>query len=171
MTTTIPRASAILGAARTLAAKLLLAVPIDRAALSQAMTESAGGSDAAGAWQQRDSFEALEVALSLAIPELVGRMEVGAAIGTLEALNHLNMVRTIGAPRVSPAAVAAVLNSDIVDQVFRCISGSVAVSAFELESIPLPPAAAMAPIEKLVANGASRAMIEKGLRCLYGVGP
>ena len=88
MTTTIPRAIAILGAARTLAAKLLLAVPIDRAALSQAMTESAGGSDAAGAWQQRDSFEALEVALSLAIPELVGRMEVGSAIGTLEALTR-----------------------------------------------------------------------------------
>jgi predicted RNA methylase len=86
MTTTIPRASAILGAARTLAAKLLLAVPIDRAALSQAMTESAGGSDAEGAWEQRDSFEALEVALSLAIPELVGRMDVGAAISTLEAL-------------------------------------------------------------------------------------
>lgn len=86
MTTTIPRASAILGAARTLAAKLLLAVPIDRAALSEAMTESAGGNDAAGAWQQRDSFEALEVALSLAIPELVSRMDVGAAIATLEAL-------------------------------------------------------------------------------------
>jgi hypothetical protein len=86
MTTTIPRASAILGAARTLAAKLLLAVPIDRAALSQAMTESAYGSDAEGAWQQRDSFEALEVALSLAIPDLVGRMDVGAAIATLEAL-------------------------------------------------------------------------------------
>jgi predicted RNA methylase len=86
MTTTIPRASAILGAARTLAAKLLLAVPINRAALSEAMTESAGDSDAAGAWQQRDSFEALEVALSLAIPELVGRMDVGAAISTLEAL-------------------------------------------------------------------------------------
>jgi predicted RNA methylase len=86
MTTTIPRASAILGAARTLAAKLLLAVPIDRAALSEAMTESAGGNDAAGAWQQRDSFEALEVALSLAIPELVSRMDVGAAISTLEAL-------------------------------------------------------------------------------------
>lgn len=49
MTTTIPRTSAILGAARALAAKLLLAVPIDRPALSQAMTESAGGSDAEGA--------------------------------------------------------------------------------------------------------------------------
>lgn len=88
MTTTIPRASAILGAARTLAAKLLLAVPIDRADLSHAMTESAGGNDAAGAWQQRDSFEALEVALSLAIPELVGRMDVSAAISTLEALSR-----------------------------------------------------------------------------------
>ncbi len=86
MTTTIPRASAILGAARTLAAKLLLAVPIDRAALSEAMTESARGNDAAGAWQQRDSFEALEVSLSLAIPELVGRMDVGASISALEAL-------------------------------------------------------------------------------------
>ena len=88
MTTTIPRTSAILGAARALAAKLLLAVPIDRAALSEAMTESAGGNDAAGAWQQRDSFEALEVALSLAIPELVGPMDVGAAISTLEALSR-----------------------------------------------------------------------------------
>lgn len=83
--------------------------------------------------------------------------------------NHLNMVRTIGAAKVSPAAVTAVLNSDIVDQVFRCISGSVAVSAFELESIPLPPASAMAAIEKLVAKGASRAAIEKSLRALYGV--
>lgn len=84
--------------------------------------------------------------------------------------NHLNMVRTnSGAPKVSPAAVAAVLNSDIVDQIFRCISGSVAVSAFELESIPLPPASAMAAIEKLVANGAARTTIEKCLRGLYGV--
>ena len=86
MTTTLPRASAILGAARTLAAKLLLAVPIDRAALNEAITQSSGGSDAAGAWQQRDSFEALEVALAMAIPDLVGRMDAGAAIKTLEAL-------------------------------------------------------------------------------------
>ncbi len=88
MTTTLPRASAILGAARTLAAKLLLAVPIDRAALNEAITQSSGGNDAAGAWQQRDSFEALEVALAMAIPEIVGRMDAGAAIKTLEALTR-----------------------------------------------------------------------------------
>lgn len=83
--------------------------------------------------------------------------------------NHLNMVRAIGASKISPAAVAAVLNSEIVDQVFRCISGSVAVSAFELESIPLPPASAMAPIERLVKRGASQAAVEKALRALYGI--
>lgn len=83
--------------------------------------------------------------------------------------NHLNMVRASGKAKVSPAAVAAVLNSDVVDQVFRCISGSVAVSAFELESIPLPPASAMAPIEDLVAKGATRTSVEKALRSLYGI--
>ncbi|WP_439575380.1 HsdM family class I SAM-dependent methyltransferase [Phreatobacter sp.] len=83
--------------------------------------------------------------------------------------NHLNMVRAIGTPKVSPAAVAAVLNSETVDQVFRCISGSVAVSAFELEAIPLPQASAMAPIERLVRQGATRAAIEKALRGLYGL--
>jgi adenine-specific DNA-methyltransferase len=83
--------------------------------------------------------------------------------------NHLNMVRAVGVPKVSPAAVAAVLNSETIDQVFRCISGSVAVSAFELEAIPLPPASAMAPIEQLVQRGATRAAIEKALRGAYGL--
>lgn len=81
--------------------------------------------------------------------------------------NHLNMVRS-KAPKVTPATVAAILNSDIVDQVFRCISGSVAVSAFELESIPLPSAKALAPIEHLVSKRAPRASIEQALRVLYG---
>lgn len=82
--------------------------------------------------------------------------------------NHLNMVRPIGMPKVSSAAVAAVLNSDTVDQMFRCISGSVAVSAFELEAIPLPAADAMAQIERLVTSGAKRTAIEQALLGLYG---
>lgn len=82
--------------------------------------------------------------------------------------NHLNMIIAEGVPSVSPAAVAAVLNSDMVDQVFRCISGSVAVSAFELKSIPFPPAEAMKEIERLVAKKAKRATIEKAVRALYG---
>jgi adenine-specific DNA-methyltransferase len=83
--------------------------------------------------------------------------------------NHLNMVR----PKqkevaVGPSAVAALLNSDIVDQVFRCISGSVAVSAFEMEALPLPSAAQMKPIERMLAEGASALAVEKAFRKLYG---
>jgi adenine-specific DNA-methyltransferase len=84
--------------------------------------------------------------------------------------NHLNMVRPIGKPAVSPAVVAAVLNSQVVDQVFRCISGSVAVSAFELQAIPLPSADEMRPIETLVKRGAERVEIEAAITALYDVG-
>lgn len=83
--------------------------------------------------------------------------------------NHLNMVKPAGKREVSAAAVAAVLNSTIVDQVFRCISGSVAVSAFELQALPLPCVADMAEIEHLVAHGATSDDIDAALRRLYGV--
>lgn len=83
--------------------------------------------------------------------------------------NHLNMVRPTPSAKVSAAAVAAALNSDVVDQLFRCISGSVAVSAFELEAIPLPSALDMKNIERLVSKGATRDTLEKALRQIYGL--
>ena len=89
--------------------------------------------------------------------------------GAVVVENHLNMVRPVGKPKVSPAAVAAVLNSGIVDEVFRCISGSVAVSAFELRSLPLPNLKEMKVIEKLVAAQASRADVEQALLKLYRI--
>jgi adenine-specific DNA-methyltransferase len=85
--------------------------------------------------------------------------------------NHLNMVRPIKGrtPNVSPAALAAVFNSAIVDTAFRCISGSVAVSAFELEALPLPDPAALAGIEKAVARGSAPVAIEERIAALYRV--
>lgn len=82
--------------------------------------------------------------------------------------NHLNMVRPVACPAVSPATVAAVLNSRIIDQLFRCINGSVAVSAFEMEALPLPSPAVMKQVEVLVRRGASSAEIEHELERLYG---
>jgi adenine-specific DNA-methyltransferase len=81
--------------------------------------------------------------------------------------NHLNMVKPVGKPLVSAATIAAVLNSGIVDKAFRCISGSVAVSAFELEALPLPAANEMQRIEKLVAKGAEKEAIDDALLKLY----
>jgi adenine-specific DNA-methyltransferase len=82
--------------------------------------------------------------------------------------NHLNMVRAVGEPKVVAGVVAALLNSDVADQVFRCMSGSVAVSAFELESMPLPSPGVLGPLVRLVAASASRAQIDAECQRLYG---
>jgi len=89
------------------------------------------------------------------------------ASGGVVVENHLNMVRPTQAPKVSPAAVSAFLNSATADQLFRCINGSVAVSAFELESLPLPPAAAMKDVERLVSRGAAGSEIDAAVAALY----
>jgi len=58
--------------------------------------------------------------------------------------NHLNMLIPLNArPVVPPALLAAFLNTTAADRAFRCLSGSVAVSAYELENLPLPAAAEM----------------------------
>lgn len=91
-----------------------------------------------------------------------------ARYGAVTVENHVNMVRPInGAPVVPPAVVAALLNSEAVDQAFRCLSGSVAVSAFELESVPLPCPEELAQVAQLVAEGRPRDAIERAVRACY----
>jgi len=83
--------------------------------------------------------------------------------------NHLNMVRVIKpAPSLPAAVIAALLNSAAVDEAFRCLSGSVAVSAFEIEELPLPGPAAMAQLVRLVAAGAPSAKVEAAIAVAYG---
>lgn len=79
--------------------------------------------------------------------------------------NHLNMIRPITKSPAIPAAIlAAFLNSAVVDRAFRCISGSVAVSAYELENLPLPPPA---ELKRLVGRRPSRDVVEKACLRLY----
>ena len=66
-------------------------------------------------------------------------------------------------PKVVAAALAVLLNSDVVDQVFRCINGSVAVSAYELEALPLPSPQDMKEIERLVKKRAKRETLERAV--------
>lgn len=82
--------------------------------------------------------------------------------------NHLNMLVPLGDPKVPSNILALLLNSEVVDQLFRCISGSVAVSAFELESLPVPSAKAMQSIQDLLSNGAEPIKIESAIAALYG---
>jgi adenine-specific DNA-methyltransferase len=82
--------------------------------------------------------------------------------------NHLNMVRaTTPSPSVPAAVIAALLNSAPVDAAFRCINGSVAVSAFELEELPLPSPSDVAKLTVLVASGASAKSIDAVIAAAY----
>lgn len=84
--------------------------------------------------------------------------------------NHLNMIRPIGPrPVVSTDVLAAFLNSAAADRAFRCVSGSVAVSAYELEALPLPAPGALGGLCRLVRQQANRQRIEAECDRVYGV--
>lgn len=69
---------------------------------------------------------------------------LGAHAGAVVVENHINVVRPrTPAPLVSPELLSKLLASRHLDRIMRCISGSVAVSAFEVESLPLPDAATL----------------------------
>jgi adenine-specific DNA-methyltransferase len=92
--------------------------------------------------------------------------------GTVVVENHLNMVLPLSAqPPVSLGAVQAWLSSEPADLLFRCLSGSVAVSAYELEALPLPSVGALERLEALVAGGADQPLIEAECWRLAGVPP
>ena len=83
--------------------------------------------------------------------------------------NHLNMLRPLTElPPVSVAVLAAFLNSAAADRSFRCVSGSVAVSAYELEALPLPDPSDMHQLSQLVQHKVHREQIEMECSRLYG---
>ncbi|HEY7300011.1 MAG TPA: Eco57I restriction-modification methylase domain-containing protein [Xanthobacteraceae bacterium] len=89
--------------------------------------------------------------------------------GAVAVENHLNMVKPIGKrPPVSTEVLAKFLNSAAADRVFRCVSGSVAVSAYELEAMPLPPLDNLDDLVRLVRKGAPRDQLEAACMQIYG---
>lgn len=88
--------------------------------------------------------------------------------GAVTVENHLNMiVPIVEKPAVSTRALAAFLNSSIADQAFRCISGSVAVSAYELESMPLPSLSEMKALEEFLKTSRAQSEIDSLCKKLY----
>jgi adenine-specific DNA-methyltransferase len=82
--------------------------------------------------------------------------------------NHLNMLRPIiETPSVTADVLAAFVNSAVADRAFRCVSGSVAVSAYELEALPLPAPGELGELRHLVRQKASRQRIEAACTRLY----
>jgi len=89
--------------------------------------------------------------------------------GRVSVENHVNMILpTSASPAVPIEIVHAFLRTKVVDAAYRCISGSVAVSAYELESMPLPCAGSLAPFVAAYEARDIEAM-EEAARLLYGV--
>jgi adenine-specific DNA-methyltransferase len=54
--------------------------------------------------------------------------------------NHVNVLRCTRADSpLSHSMLVALLSSDVLDRLYRCLTGTVAVSAYELAALPLPP--------------------------------
>lgn len=84
--------------------------------------------------------------------------------------NHLNIVRPDELfAEISLEALCALINSECLDQIFRCINGSVAVSAYELNALPLPDPASLHPLQDLISRQAERSLIETFISNLYGL--
>ena len=95
--------------------------------------------------------------------------EFDAEHGGVVIENHLNIIRPLnGQPKASTRVLTALFNSAMVDQVFRCINGSVAVSAYELEALPLPSPKSTNRLEELLERGADRQTLDKEVERLYG---
>lgn len=83
--------------------------------------------------------------------------------------NHVNVLRPSRPAGSAPLrAVAALLNSEPADRIFRCISGSVAVSAYELDAIPLPAPRQVWELDDLLARGADAETVDAFVWSAYG---
>lgn len=82
--------------------------------------------------------------------------------------NHVNVLRAMGPNAISPEALAALLNTEAVDQVFRCLSGSVAVSATELHALPLPDARVLQRIETALGKSSAREEAQEAVTTIVG---
>lgn len=70
--------------------------------------------------------------------------------GSVVVENHVNVLRpAVAQPALSMQLLNRLLQSQALDAVARCISGSVALSAFELSALPLPDASTLAAWETL----------------------
>lgn len=84
--------------------------------------------------------------------------------GSVVVENHVNVLRpATPEPLLSSALLTRLLATDTMDKLVRCISGSVALSAYELESVALPAADVLEQWESLSGDA-----LESAVKGVYG---
>lgn len=75
--------------------------------------------------------------------------DLAARGGGVTVENHVNVLRPVSADELDARLLLRLLRTQTLDRVVRVISGSVALSAYELESIPLPSRQALLAMAEL----------------------
>lgn len=83
--------------------------------------------------------------------------------GAVVVENHVNVLTPTADAQIDTATLTAILSTTTIDRVLRCLSGSVAISAYELQSIPFPP---VATVRSWV--GLREDLLERAVAMAYG---
>lgn len=85
--------------------------------------------------------------------------DLARSSGSVVVENHVNIIKPVGDEQLlSRRLLTRILSTDALDKLVRCISGSVALSAYELESITLPDAQTLNAWESLPDEELERAV-------------
>ncbi|OBK04649.1 hypothetical protein A5639_20425 [Mycolicibacterium conceptionense] len=100
------------------------------------------------------------------VPAELTKQVLGDWGGAVVVENHVNVLRpTSDSPSISHSTLTRVLATETLDRVMRSLSGSVAVSAYELAALPLPAADVLASWEELTGDA-----LDQAVKAAYRVG-
>jgi adenine-specific DNA-methyltransferase len=87
--------------------------------------------------------------------------------GRVSVENHVNVLTTQqDDSALTPRVVTALLDSDALDRLYRCLTGSVAVSAYELSALPIPGPQTVSAWEELDDDE-----LRQEINAVYGLQP
>lgn len=83
--------------------------------------------------------------------------------------NHVNVILKSKKSKIRVSTISKFLRSEIFEELFKCSSGTVTVSATELRRIPMPSFDGMLLFQNMVSKGASAELINKAAEFAYGM--
>ncbi|MFE8100891.1 Eco57I restriction-modification methylase domain-containing protein [Brenneria goodwinii] len=83
--------------------------------------------------------------------------------------NHVNVIFKIKVSKIQLSTLTTFLRSEIFEELFKCSSGTVTVSATELRQIPMPSYDGMLLFQDMTARVSSQELINKAAVIAYGM--
>ncbi|GAB1268966.1 N-6 DNA methylase [Aurantivibrio infirmus] len=89
--------------------------------------------------------------------------------GGFIAENHVNVVSKVRDSEIKPSQLSKFINSEVFEELFKCCSGTVTVSATEIRQIPMPTLSGMIMFQEIVGSSNSTELINLAAEKAYEV--